>query len=218
MKKNRKYSRAGQTGRVWWSTDANSNRSSTFCCLVCASQQTSAPEPPLCRSVGQWVCHAQATEATMSIFTCKKNLLVQPNGTACFNPGWSFQINTQINCGFFFCIKIMSTLGQLWHKVRNQTQGPMNSKDWKHIYNICYVSTVFKEIQLQITITSSEEISNGSNPGWWLVYIIWNWGTGHVIFWHLALKWRPKEWRNAWLSHGFSKVTHYAEGIFSSKL
>lgn len=62
---------------------------------------------------------------------------------------------------------LMSTLGQLWHKVRNQTQGPMKSKDWKHIYNICYVSTVFKEIQLQINITSSKEISNGSDLGWW---------------------------------------------------
>lgn len=60
---------------------------------------------------------------------------------------------------------LMSTLGQLWHKVRNQTQGPMNSKDWKHIYNICYVSTVFKGIQLQINITSSKEISNGSGDG-----------------------------------------------------
>lgn len=152
MKKNRKYSRAGQTGRVWWSTDANSNRSSSFCCLVCASQQTSAPEPPLCRSVGQWVCHAQATEATVSIFTCKKKI--------CSSSQMELLTSIQVEV-------LMSTLGQLWHKVRNQTQGPMKSKDWKHIYNICYVSTVFKEIQLQINITSSKEISNGSDLGWW---------------------------------------------------
>lgn len=90
---------------------------------------------------------------------------------------------------------LMSTLGQLWHKVRNQTQGPMNSKDWKHIYNICYVHS------LQGDTTTNQHYFFKRNiqwqrPGvmermWWLVYIIWNWGTGHVIFWYLALKWRP---------------------------
>lgn len=56
---------------------------SSFCCLVCISQQTSAPERHCCwHSAGPCACHAQATAAIVSIFTFHVQSLQQLLGTS----------------------------------------------------------------------------------------------------------------------------------------